>query len=118
MDELASKVLTGEKTATSSLLHYYKENLKKLSTVNDYMAILDSSDNQIAVVRVVKTEIVKFGDVSESFAIDEGDGNLDNWLNIHRPYYSNQLLLIGKELDNNTELICEWFQVVNEEDVD
>ena len=116
MDELANKVLTGKKTATSSLLDYYRKNLKKLSTINDYMAVLDSSDNQIAIVRIVKTEIVKFGNITESFAQDEGDDSLANWLNIHKAYYSDKLSLIGKKLEDDTELVCEWFQIIKEVD--
>lgn len=114
INELANKVLTGEKTATSSLLDYYRIGLKEISAIDDYMAILDYSDNQVAVVRVIKTEIIKFGDISESFAIEEGDGSLENWKAIHHPYYSYHLSAIGKELTAETELVCEWFQVVNE----
>lgn len=112
-DDLARKVLCGEKIATSSLLDYYRKGLKGLSTVDDYMGILDSSGNQIAIVRVVKVEIIRFGDITESFAIEEGDGNLVNWKAIHQPYYSDQLSAIGKELTDSTELVCEWFRVVS-----
>ena len=112
IDLLALKVLSGSKIATSSLLEYYRLGLKSLSTVDDYMAILDSSDNQVAVVRVVRIEIMKFGDIPESFAVEEGDGSLANWKMIHRYYYSGQLSAIGKELTNDTELVCEWFRIV------
>lgn len=112
IDLLALKVLSGSKIATSSLLEYYRLGLKSLSTVDDYMAILDSSDNQVAVVRVVRIEIMKFGDIPESFAVEEGDGSLANWKMIHRSYYSGQLSAIGKELTNDTELVCEWFRIV------
>lgn len=114
IDELARKVLSGEKTATSSLLDYYKHGLKDSCTVDDYISILDSSDNQVAVARIVKSEIVRFGNITESFAIEEGDGSLANWIMIHRPYYSHQLSVIGKELTDDTKLVCEWFQVVSD----
>lgn len=114
IDELARKVLSGEKTATLSLLDYYKHGLKDSCTVDDYISILDSSDNQVAVARIVKSEIVRFEIITESFAIEEGDGSLANWIMIHRPYYSHQLSVIGKELTDDTKLVCEWFQVVSE----
>lgn len=114
IDELARKVLSGEKTATSSLLDYYKHGLKDSCTVDDYISILDSSDNQVAVARIVKSEIVRFENITESFAIEEGDGSLANWIMIHRPYYSHQLSVIGKELTDDTKLVCEWFQVVSD----
>ncbi|MFV0418183.1 MAG: ASCH domain-containing protein [Dysgonomonas sp.] len=113
IDGLAQKVLLKQKTATSSLLDYYRLNLKEPSQLGDCFVVLDSSDKEIAVVRITKIKIVKFQDVSELFAIEEGDGCLDNWLKIHREYYSNQLLAIGGKLEGNTELVCEWFEVVS-----
>jgi len=114
INELAQKVLSGDKVATSSLLDYYRQGLKKISAVDDYMAVVDFSGNEVAIVRIIKTEIKRFGDITESFAIEEGDGNLSNWQAIHYPYYSRQLSAIGKELTDDTELVCEWFRVVSD----
>lgn len=113
IDELAQKVLSGEKTATSSLLDYYRKGLKEISSVDDYMSVLSSSGNPVAIIRVIKTEIKRFGDISESFAIKEGDGNLAQWKAIHHPYYSKLLSDINEELTNDTELVCEWFQLIS-----
>ncbi len=113
IDELAQKVLSGEKTATSSLLDYYRKGLKEISSVDDYMSVLDSFGNPVAIIRVIKTEIKRFGDISESFAIEEGDGNLAQWKAIHHPYYSKLLSDINEELTNDTELVCEWFQLIS-----
>lgn len=112
IDNLANKVLTGEKTATSSLLDYYLKGLKSKSKTGDYFSVLNSLDKEVAVVRVEKVEIVRFGEIAETFAIEEGDGSLDNWLAVHRPYYSKLLSEIGKELNQETLLVCEWFKVV------
>lgn len=112
IDELADKVLSGEKTATSSLFDYYSLKKKKLSKLGDYISILNSFDEEVAVVRIVKMEIIKFKDISESFAREEGDDNLQNWIAIHEQYYSKQLACIGKELTGDTELVCEWFCLV------
>lgn len=111
-DELAGKVLSGEKIATSSLYDYYRMNLKEMSKVNDYASILDSQGNEICVVIIEKIKILKFQDITEEFAIQEGDGDLHNWLRIHAEYYSMQLDKIGKKLTGDTELVCEWFKVV------
>ena len=112
IDDLASKVLTGEKTATSSLLDYYFMGLKKMSEIGSYFSILNSFDKEIAIVRIEKIKIIRFKDVTEEFAIQEGDGSLENWLIIHQPYYSGLLSEIGKELGVDTLLVCEWFKVV------
>lgn len=111
-DELAGKVLSGEKTATSSLHDYYRLQLKEMSNVGDYAEILDSNGKEVCIVEIEKIEIIKFKDITERFAMEEGDGSLDNWLKIHTHYYSGLLAKIGKELTSNTELVCEWFKVV------
>ena len=111
IDELAEKVIKGEKIATSSLLEYYKAELKQPSKVGDYAYILNSSNEEVAIVKINKIEIRKFKDISETFAAQEGDENLQNWLNIHHPYYSKQLADIEKELTGDTELVCEWFHI-------
>jgi uncharacterized protein YhfF len=112
IDDLANKVLTGEKTATSSLLDYYSNGLKKISEVGSYFSILNSFEKEIAIVKVEKIETVKFEDITEEFAIQEGDGSLKNWQDIHHPYYSELLSKIGKDLKPETLIVCEWFKVV------
>ncbi len=99
------------KVATLSLLEYYLIGKKKRSKTGDLFSILDSADKKVAVVRIEKIEIVKFGDITEVFAKEEGDGSLENWLVIHKPYYSHLLSLVGKELNEDSLLVCEWFKV-------
>lgn len=112
-NELAEKVLSGEKIATSSLHDYYRMNLRDMSNINEYASILDSDGNEICIVRIEKIEIIQFQNITETFAIEEGDGNLPNWLKIHTEYYSVQLEKIEKKLSGDTELVCEWFKVIN-----
>jgi uncharacterized protein YhfF len=112
IDTLANKVLTGEKIATSSLFDLYLLGKKKQSKVGDIFSILNSVDKEVAIVEIQKIQIAKFRDITEKFAKEEGDGSLTNWLLIHKSYYSGQLSEIGKELNEETLLVCEWFKVV------
>ena len=111
-DELAGKVLSGEKIATSSLYAYYRMNLKEMSKVGDYVSILDSSGNEECVVRIERMEIVQFQNITEAFAIEEEDSSLCNWLTIHTEYYSTQSEKLGEKFTGETDLVCEWFRVV------
>lgn len=111
IDDLAEKVLKGEKTATSSLLDYYTLGLKQLSQIGDLAYILNSRDEKLAIVKIEKIEIIRFKDITDAFAKEEGDGNFENWFNIHHSYYSQQLAKIGKQLTDDTELVCEWFTI-------
>lgn len=111
-DKLAKKVLTGEKIATSSLYEYYSMNLKEMIKEKEYISILDSQDKEVCIVKIDKIEIIEFQNITEEFAIDEGDSNLENWLEIHTEYYSLLLEKIGKKLTGKTKLLCEWFSVI------
>ena len=111
-DELAKKVLTKEKIATSSLYDYYCMNLKDTIKENEYVSILDSQNREICIIQITKIEIIEFQNITEEFAIAEGDGNLENWQKIHTEYYSLMLEEIGKSLTGETKLLCEWFTVI------
>lgn len=112
MDNLSGKVATGAKTATSSLFDLYLTGKKKQSKTGDCFSILNAANKEVAVVRVERIETVKFGDITEEFAKEEGDGSLENWKAIHLSYYSKLLSEIGKELNGETLLVCEWFKVI------
>lgn len=109
-DELADKVLSGEKTATSSLYDYSLMNQEEIK-VNEYASILDSQGKEKCIVKIERIEIVDFQDITEEFAVNEGDGCLDNWIKIHTEYYSSLLEKIDKKLTGRTKLVCEWFSV-------
>lgn len=115
-DKLAKKVLTKEKIATSSLYDYYCMNLKETIKENEYASILDSHGREVCIIQINKIEIVEFQNITEEFAIAEGDGNLENWLRIHTEYYSLLLEKIGKKLTGETKLLCEWFKVYQSEE--
>ena len=111
-DELAKKVLTKEKIATSSLYDYYCMNLKDTIKENEYVSILDSQNREICIIQITKIEIIEFQNITEEFAIAEGGGNLEKWEEIDKEYYSLVLEKIGKSLTGETKLLCEWFTVI------
>ena len=104
-DELADKVLSGEKTATSSLYDYSLMNQEEIK-VNEYASILDSQGKEKCIVKIERIEIVDFQDITEEFAVNEGDGCLDNWIKIHTEYYSSLLEKIDKKLTGRTISYC------------
>ena len=58
---LADKVLSGEKTATSSLYDYSLMNQEEIK-VNEYASILDSQGKEKCIVKIERIEIVDFQD--------------------------------------------------------
>ena len=111
-DGLAEKVAAGGKTATSSLYDFYRMNIKEMTKVGEYASVTGADGTEKCIVRIERTEVMRFGDITESFAIEEGDGSLENWLEIHTEYYSSLLERMGRKLTDETELLCEWFKVV------
>lgn len=111
---LPTKFLPGGKVATSSLLDYYQAGKKKRCKIGDILSILNSAKEEVAKVRITRVEIIKFRDITEEFAVEEGDGNLENWQTIHLPYYTQLLSEIGKDINPDTLLVCEWFKVIEE----
>ena len=69
-DELADKVLSGEKTATSSLYDYSLMNQEEIK-VNECASILDSQGKEKCIVKIERIEIVDFQDITEEFAVNE-----------------------------------------------
>ena len=57
-------------------------------------------------------ELIPFGEITERFAIDEGDGSYKNWYNIHSHYYQQLLNKYGRELTDETILECVYFKLI------
>lgn len=83
-----------------------------MSRVGDHGVILDGSNEERAIVRIMKMAIFRYSEIDEDFANEEGDGSLSNWRAIHEEYYQRHLHKIGKELTASTELVCMWFEAV------
>lgn len=110
-DELARLVLMNEKVATSSLIEIQSEN--ELTNIGDIWQICNGSNQFVCEVKVIDVIVRSFEQIDEIFAIQEGDGSLENWLNIHEAYYSFQLEKIGRKLSKKTRLECVYFERTN-----
>jgi len=61
---------------------------------------------------VTRVDRVRFIDVTWEFAQAEGEGftSVDDWRAGHREYWTSQ----GIEIDDDTPVVCVWFEVVDE----
>lgn len=55
-------------------------------------------------------------EVSEEFAIAEGDGSYENWKSIHERYFKNELQKVGLDYSEDMLLVCERFSLVDVKD--
>ena len=113
-DLLAELVMKGIKTATSSNYIFYEIENEALPQVGQYSIILDSNDEAKCIIQTTKVYVVPFYEVSEEHAYKEGERNrtLEDWRDIHKTFFSNELKEIGKEFDENMLVVCEEFKVV------
>ncbi len=111
-DDLANLVMAGEKTATSSLVPVNDHYNRKVSDVGDCYLLLGGNKECLAFLQVTKTDTRSFDSITPQFAKEEGDGTFECWLEIHQAYYGYQMTLLGETLQADTNLHCEWFEVI------
>ncbi len=109
-DELARQVLQGRKRATAGHYGEYEATDEKIPEVGGFSVVVDSTGQGVAVIRTVSVELARFGDVDESFARDEGegDGTVAWWREAHRRYFTEA----GLAIDDDTVLVLERFEKV------
>ena len=110
----AKLVLSGKKTATSSLLWELEENDEPLPKVGDICVIENGMRTPVCVVQTTWVDTIRFGDVDASFALDysETDGTLEDWYKVFGDYYSEECVAMDRELTKDTPLVCERFRVI------
>lgn len=112
-DRLNSLVLAGDKRATAGLWQEdYAAEDEPLDEVGERQALLDDDGELIAIIEVTRVDQVRFIDVTWEFAQAEGEGftSVDDWRAGHREYWTSE----GIEVDDDTSVVCVWFEVVDE----
>ena len=119
-DRLVAAVLSGEKTATSSLREEYEPfGPDELPEVGERFVVVDSSDEPVAVIETTEIRVLRAGDVDEQFARDEGEGfeSVADWRAAHERFWgaTPERATAGApafEIDDDTLVVCERFRVV------
>ena len=108
--ELALLVRDGPKRATAGLAAEYEAEGESLPKIGDLSVILDGQGEPVCVIRTTQVEFRRFGDVDESFAWDEGEGDrtLAWWRRAHMWFFEQ--FDIG--VDEDTPMILEWFELL------
>ncbi len=112
-DELAQLVIDGKKTATCSGHVIYKLENEPLPRVNDYSIILNSEEKPVAIIKTVEVSLVPMNQVSEEFAIAEGEGPYEAWKSAHVTFFTGELQSHGLEFSEDMLLVCERFKLID-----
>lgn len=113
-DKLADLTVNGIKTATCSAYCWYENGEEELPKVGEYSVILNSKDDAVCVIKTNKVYIERFKNISSEHAYKEGEGDrsLEYWRQVHRNFFTKELIEIGRNFSEDMELVCEEFEVV------
>ena len=105
-DELANKVLKNMKTATCAL---YKGEIPELNEKN---IIMNSKEQDVCMIEIYDYKIIKFSEMTDEMAKSEGENDLQEWIKIHRKFFSSELKISEKSFDEETLVIYYSFRVI------
>lgn len=104
-DELIGLVLSGKKTATSSL--YNSENLPQ---IGEETVICFDNEKEACIVRTVDYKIIKFDEMTTEYAKLEGENDLslDNWRTTHYNFFKS----LDASFNEESLIVFETFEVI------
>lgn len=113
-DRLASLVLAGVKTATSSAYRLYVLEDEEIPKAGECSVILYDDGQAACVLRTTKVSVVPFKDVDERHAWLEGEGDrtLAYWRNVHLEFFGQEFSSAGLSFDEDELVVLEEFEVV------
>ncbi len=113
-DEGARLVLSGRKTASSSLLWEYEATGRPPPSVGGLSILEDGEGRPVCVFETTEVELRHFDTVDTAFAADYGewDGSLETWRRQSWQYYAAVCAGLGREPAEDMLLVCERFRVV------
>lgn len=101
-DKLVELVLSGKKTATTSL---YDEN--DIPAVNEESILIFDNEKKACVTKTKKVIITEFNNISEELSNLEGEGTYEEWKKNHIEYFKT----INPDFYDDTKVIFEIFEV-------
>ena len=109
-NELISLVLTGKKTATTSLL----DNNEKLPVIGEESIICYDNGTEACIIRTTGFKVMKFNEMTEEYAKLEGEGDLslDYWKKVHCDFFKS----IDLDFNNNSKIVFKLFELVSKGD--
>ena len=108
--ELLALVRAGVKTATCGALRDYPEGSADMPVKGRRDIALEWDDRPALVIETVEVSICRYCDVSEDFALAEGENEtLEGWREDHRRYFER-----NGGFDPEMELVCERFHMVED----
>jgi uncharacterized protein YhfF len=114
MDELLTLILTGKKTATTTLVREMELEGSPEPKLGEYCIILDGSEKPRAIIQTLSVRRVRFCEVDKEHAHWEGEGNrtLESYRRDHVEYYRRRGKVLGFTFSEKMEVLLERFKLV------
>ena len=116
-DRLVDAVLSGAKTATSSLLADWERDGERPPAAGELQTVVDSVGNPVAIIEIVESTVVMLGAVDDRVARAEGESyeTAAGWRSEHERFWREEVFRDweGDEpvLDDSTPVVVQWFRV-------
>ncbi|WP_107841564.1 ASCH domain-containing protein [Metasolibacillus meyeri] len=111
-DWLADLVCQGKKTATTSGHIFYELENEELPQVGQYSIVLNSQNQPVAIIEVQSVEVLPMNEVTEDFALAEGEGDYQYWWDAHVHFFTPLLQQYDLQFSPNLLVVCERFKKV------
>jgi uncharacterized protein YhfF len=111
-------VLSGEKTATSSLLIEYEEPGEDLPEIGSRSLVVDSAERPVCVIEITEVRVLRLDEVDTQFARDEGEGfaSVAEWRAAHERFWQSAEMRADLDrpeltIDDETLVVAERFRL-------
>ena len=119
--QLVDAILRGEKTATAGLLVDLEREHEAMAVPGERQVVIDAEDRPVAVIEITDVAVRRMADVDLAFARDEGEGfeTVRDWREAHERFFGGYIDEIRADLadatwklDDETQIVCERFRIV------
>ena len=110
-------MLSGVKTATSSLLADWQRDGEEPPATGELQTVIDSAGIPVAIIEIVRSEVVALGAVDDRVARAEGESyqTAAGWRSEHERFWRQEVFPDWKGevpvLDDSTPVVVEWFRL-------
>ena len=120
-DRLTEAVMSGRKTATSSLRVFYEMDNAWLPTARTRYRLVDSAREQLGIVEITRVDVLRLADIGDDVAHAEGEGfaSAADWRAAHVAFWDQYREEVrtylgdpGWTVDDDTEVVVEYFRLV------
>ena len=116
-DRLVHAVLSGAKTATSSLLADWQRDGEQPPAAGELQTVVDSAGTRVAIIEILRSEIVALGAVDDRVARAEGESyqTAAGWRSAHERFWREEVIPDWEgevpALDDSNPVVVLWFRL-------